>query len=214
MRKLFSMILIFSLLATCMVNLFACSNDNSDKDNSDKDNSDKDNSNYLPPSISTEDEIEPTIIELTKYNYSSYLNISINQTAQSQILISNTYYVKYQLNFGRYEFRYYTGLTPPTTKDVLQCTYLYSTYSVSTTFTINCRSKNNDYTFSNSNFSIVYRSSPSQFSSVTVYVSQDGNGSNVFMMSEELSSPNKSYFLQVTNMIGDFNGEVSFFENN
>ena len=203
MKRLFSMILIFSLLATCMVNLFACSTDNLDKDNS----------SYFAPSISIEDEIEPTIIELTEYNYSTYLAISINQTAQSQILISNTYYVQYRYG-NSYEFRQYTGLTPPTTKDVLRCNYLYSTYSVSTTFTISCRSKNNNYTFSNCSFAIVYRASPSQFSGVGVNVSQDGNGSNVFMMSEELSRPNKSYSLQVENMISDFNGKVSFFENN
>lgn len=200
MKRLLSVILI--LLFT--FNLCTCSNGNSTNDNS----------NNSTLSTSTEDEIEPTVVELTKYNYSSYLNISINQTAQSQTLISNTYYVEYRLNFGRSEWKTYTGLTPPTTSNVIQCNYLYSTYSVLTTFTISCRSKNSNYTFSNSEFLISYRASSSQISSVAVYVSQDGNGSNVFMMSEKLSSPNKSYSLQVKNMIVSFSGTVSFFENN
>lgn len=198
MKRLLSVILI--LLFTC--NLCACFNDNSTDDTS----------NNSAPSTSIEDEIEPTVVELTKYNYSSYLNISINQTAQSQTLISNTYYVEYRLNFDRSEWKTYTGLTPP--NNVIQCIYLYSTYSVSTTFTINCCSKNKDYVFSNSNFSIIYRASSSQISAVTVHISQDGSGCNTFMMSEKLSSPNKSYSLQAKNMISDFNGEVSFFENN
>lgn len=200
MKRLLSVILI--LLFT--INLCACSNGNSTNDNS----------NNSAPSTSTEDEIERTVVKLTKDNYSSYLNISISQTAQSQTLISNTYYVEYRINSLRSEWKTYRGLTPPTTNNVIQCNYLYSTYSVLTTFTISCRSKNSDYTFSNSKFSISYRPSPSQISGVTVYVSQDGNGSNVFTMSEELSSPNKSYSLQVKNMIVSFSGTVSFFENN
>lgn len=204
MKRLFRIILIFLLVAS-FFNLFACYNDNPNKDNP---------STNQEPNISIEEEIQPTVIKLTEYNYNSYLNISINQTAQSQTLISNTYYVKYRLNFGRYEFRYYTGLTPPTTNDVLECTYLYSKYSVSTSFTISCHSKNKDYIFSNSSFSIIYRASPNQFSTVTVHVSQDGNGSNVFMMSEELSTPNKSYSMKAKDMISAFNGEVSFFNNN
>lgn len=200
MKRLLSVILI--LLFT--FNLCACSNGDSTNDNS----------NNSAPSTSTEDEIEPTVVELTKYNYSSYLNISITQTAQSQTLIYNVYYVNYRINYSRSEWRTYRGLTPPTTSDVIQCNYLYSAYSVLTTFTISCRSKNSNYTFSNSEFSISYRASSSQISRVAVYVSQDGNGSNVFMMSEELSSPNKSYSLEVKNMIVSFSGTVSFFENN
>lgn len=191
------------LLVASFFNLYACSNDNLNKDNP----------NNQRPNISTE-EIKPTVIELTKNNYGSYLNISITQIAQSQTLISNTYHVKYRYG-SSYTFKYYTGLTPPTTNDVLEYSYLWSKYSVSTTFTIDCHSKNKDYVFSNSSFTILYRpSSSSEFFSVGVYISREGNGSNIFMMSEELSTPNKSYSLQVSNMIRDFNGEVSFFNNN
>ena len=194
----------FLLFTTLIFNSFACSNDNLNKDGS---------TNPMP-SLPLEEEIEPTIIKLTKYNFSSYLNIYISQTSQTQTLISNTYYVKYRLPNGRYEFRNYTGMMPPTTKDVMQCSYLYSKYSVSTTFTINCLSKNKNYIFTNCNFGIQYRPSSSQISVVVVYVSQDGNGNNVFMMSEELYSPNKNYSLNAQNMIYDFNGEVTFFDKN
>lgn len=171
------------------------------------------NSNEQESSISTKDEVEPTIIKLTKNNYSSYLDIFINQTTQTQSLVSNTYYVEYRYGYNGSTFKTYTGLTPPTTQDVLQCIYLYSTYSVSTTFVINCQSTNNNYVFSNCNFSIVYTSS-SRLYSVTIYVSQNGTGNRVFMMSEVLSTPNKTYSFQLDKMISDFNGEVSFFDSN
>lgn len=203
MKKFFNIILNSILLFVMCTTFFACSNSNLNKDNSDEQES----------SVAIEDKVEPTVIKLTKYNYNSYLNIFINQTAQTQTLISNTYYVKYRYG-NSYEYRYYTGLTPPTTNDVLQCVYLYSKYSVSTTFSINCQSKNKNYIFSNCNFSIVYRASPSQSSCVTIYVSQDGAGNNIFMMTEELSKPNKAYSLQANNMISDFNGELLFFNGN
>lgn len=169
------------------------------------------NSNEQESSISTKDEVEPTIIKLTKNNYSSYLNISINQTTQTQTLISNTYYVEYRYGYNGSTFKTYTGLTPPTTQDVSQCIYLYSTYSVSTTFVINCQSTNNNYVFSNCNFSILASNKPLY---VTVYVSQDGTGNRVFMMSENLSNPNKTYSFQLDKIISDFNGEVSFYNGN
>ena len=170
-----------------------------------------------PPTISTEEEQESseeqepseeqesTKIQLTKNNLDMYLNITINQIAQSQTLLYNTYLVVYEIGN---ESEFYDGLTPPTSKDVKSCIYINSTYSVLTTFSVNATSKNNNHSFFNANFSLVYRSSPTQFSAVAVNLSSKGSGSQTFMMIEEVNSPNKVYSLYAQDLIGEVSGEV------
>ncbi len=204
MKKILSIFLIVTIFLT----LYACSNDNSNKDNHTSQIPDISiEEEITPPDISIEEEITPTVIALTKHNYNSYLNISITQTAQSPTLTSNTYLVTY--NNG-YQCEY-TGLTPP---KGTQCVLLHGNYSLLTTFTVKCLSKDKKYIFSNSMFTISYRSAPNQVSDFTVYISEDGNGSEVFMISEKYMLPNKIYSFHINDMIKDFNGKVSFFNNN
>ena len=208
MKKLFSEFIVLVLLVVGLLNLFGCSNDNSNKDNSNNSVPDISTEDNSSDNNSTEDdqpkeEVKATVIKLTEQNYDAYLNISIAQTAQSQTLLYNTYWVHYYRGDG---FTYYRGLTPPTT-GVEYCTYLNSTYSVSTTFTINCYSKNKDYIFLNSNFLVRVG-----ITTVTVYLSQDGSGSNVLMISQNLNTPNKDYSLQTKDVVSSFTGEVSFYE--
>lgn len=211
MKKLFSKFIVLVLLVVGLLNLFGCSNDNSNKDNSnnsvpDISTEDKSSDNNSTEDDQPKEEVKATVIKLTKQNYDSYLNISITQTAQSQTLLYHTYFVCYRDSSGRQRYDYYDGLTPPTS-GVVKCTYSSSTYSVSTTFTINCYSKNKDYIFLNSNFSAQAGSSTAM-----VYISQDGSGSNVLMMSEKLKTPNKDYSLQTKDVVRSFTGEVSFYE--
>lgn len=208
MKKLFSKFIVLVLLVVGLLNLFGCSDDNLNKDNSNNsipDISIEDNSsdNNSTKDDQPKEEVQATVIKLTEQNYDTYLNISIAQTAQSQTLLYHTYWVHYYRESG---YSYYRGLTPPTT-GVDFCSYLNSTYSVSTTFTINCYSKNKDYIFLNSNFLVQVG-----ISTVTVYLSQDGSGSNVLMISNKLDTPNKDYSLQTKDVVRSFTGEVSFYK--
>ena len=170
--------------------------------------SDKNNNNE---SNNSENNDSREVVELTKYNYNTYLSININMQSQTPTLISNTYLVTYQSGRSPYT-KEYTGLTPPTDKGIISCTHLYSTYSLNTTFSVTAHSRDAKYSFDNSSFTLVYRSSSSSFSDVTVYLDENGVGTSTFMITERVSSASKNYSYKASDLINSAKGTVSYVE--
>lgn len=158
---------------------------------------------------SNENNESKTTIELTKYNYTSYLSVSINMQSQTPTLISHNYYVMY---YGSNDGYIIKSITPPTGSNIRHCSYVSSNYSLSTTFSVKAYSKDNNYTFENASFTLVYRSSSSSFSSVTIHLDNNGTGTNTFMVTEEVSSASKNYSYKVSDLISSAKGTVSYVE--
>lgn len=201
-KKIFTLICLFLFC----VSFFGCSTnvDNSSSDSSiNKSSSDSSINETQTPILVTK--------QLSKYNCLEYLNINVVQLTQIPTLYQNIYYCEYSYNAYSTYWDYYYGLTPPT--NAIRSILVGSKYSVTTTFQIQAKSKEEKYFYSNNtNFTVSYIGSGQQYLS-TIYIDKSGEGVSTFMISEIIGSPSKSYKLKLESLICNFEGEVSYYEN-
>lgn len=201
-KKIFTLICLFLFC----VSFFGCSTN--------VDNSSSDSSINESSSDSSINETQTPILvtkQLSKYNCLNYLNINVVQLTQIPTLYQNIYYCEYRYNAHSTYWDYSYGLTPPT--NAIRSILVGSKYSVTTTFQIQTKSKEEKYFYSNNtNFTVTYLGSGQQYLS-TIYIDKSGEGVSTFMISEIIGSPSKSYKFKLESLICNFEGEVSYYEN-
>jgi len=206
-------IALFALLALTL-SIVACSNSNTNTLSCENCNAENVLGSKYCSSCGTS--LETTInssdnkktIDLSEYNYSTYLTVSINMQSQNPTLISHNYHVVY-VEGGADVIK---SITPPSGSNIRSCSYISSNYSLNTTFSVKAYPKDSGYFFENASFTLVYRSSSSSFSNVTIHLDKNGAGTNTFMVTEEVKSASKNYSYVVSDLISSAKGTVSYVE--